>query len=114
MAMRALLAATLAALLLSGCIGGNSIRIAGQGFHQGEQSRTLGCGTTAQLAFGIQGAGSIQVRVVDGGGAEVFEQSVGMGQDGGMQQITGKQGTWRLVVSTGFGYGGQYAISLTC
>ncbi|MEA3191163.1 MAG: hypothetical protein QOD77_1745 [Thermoplasmata archaeon] len=103
-----------AALLLAGCVGGNAITISGQGFTQGDQSRTLACGTAATVAFGIQGAGSLQVRVLDGAGHEVFEQAVAFGQDGGIESLKGQEGTWKLVVATPAMYGGQYSITLTC
>lgn len=105
---------TTAALLLSGCMGANSVTVAGQGYTTGTQTKTLSCGTSGQIQLGVQGGGQLTVTVTDGAGAQVFSQSVGSGQDGSSQSLSGKAGTWTLTVSTGFGYGGQYGIVLTC
>jgi len=99
---------------VAGCIGGNSVTLAGQGYSSGTQTRTLQCGTSGSIQLGVQGAGSLSVKVTDGGGAQVFSQSVGSGQNGSSQSLSGKEGTWTLTVSTGFGYSGQYGIVLTC
>ena len=99
---------------LSGCIAGNSVTLAGQGYSSGEQTKTLTCGTSGTISIGAQGGGSMTVKVRDGAGAQIYSESVGSGQDGSSQSLTGKAGTWTLSVSTGFGYGGQYGIVLTC
>jgi hypothetical protein len=112
--LRSSVALVVVALLLSGCMGGNSVNIAGQGYTTGTQTKTLSCGSSAQIAMGAQGGGSLDVKVTDGGGNQVFSQSVGSGQDGTTQSLTGKEGTWTLKVSTGLGYGGQYGITLSC
>jgi hypothetical protein len=104
----------LATFLLAGCMVGNSITVAGQGYSTGSQSKTLQCGTTGSIELGVQGAGSLTVKVTDGAGQQVFSQSAGTGQNGSTQSLNGKEGTWTLTVSTGFGYSGQYGIVLTC
>ncbi|HEX2066673.1 MAG TPA: hypothetical protein VHI93_07665 [Candidatus Thermoplasmatota archaeon] len=106
--------AALSTALLAGCAGGDSVTIAGQGYMTGTQTKTLSCGTSATLTLGAQGGGSLTVKVTDGAGAQVYSQSVGSGQDGSHQDLSGKEGTWTLIVSTGVGYGGQYGIILAC
>jgi len=105
----------LMALALSGCVG-NGVTIAGQGYQSGTQSKSLQCGTSANLAYGSQGSGQLHVKVTDGGGAAVYESGSGyqMGQGGQAQSLSGKQGTWTLSVETGFGYAGQWGVTLSC
>jgi hypothetical protein len=104
------------AILLAGCMMGNSVSIAGQGYAMGTKTKTLQCGTgQGHVALGVQGAGKMSVSVSDGGGATIFSDGgVGSGQNGESQPLSGKPGTWTLKVSTGFGFSGQYAISLSC
>lgn len=115
--MRLGLAVTLLALttlLLSGCMG-NAVTVTGQGFTSGSKSKSLDCGATGTLASGNQGTGKLTVSVTDGDGKTIFSSGdFGAGQDGQAQQIHGAPGTWTLKVSTGFGYAGQWAITLTC
>jgi hypothetical protein len=117
MALPRLAFAVAATALLAGCVGSfgaNSVTVAGQGYKTGTETRTLQCDATGNLAFGIQGGGSLTVKVTDGAGASRFSGSVVAGQDGQHQSLTGEPGTWTLTVATGFGFGGQYAIVLTC
>lgn len=117
MALRALAFALVATALLAGCtgsFGANSVTVAGQGYKSGTETRTLQCDSTGTLTFGIQGGGSLTVKVTDGAGASMFSGSVVAGQDGSHQSLDGKAGTWTLTVTTGFGFGGQYAIVLAC
>jgi hypothetical protein len=108
------LAVGLLAVLLAGCTG-NAVTVSGQGYTSGTQSKSLSCGPEAHIALGVQGAGSMSVSVYDGKGARVFHNSnVGAGQDGQAQHLKGEAGTWKLQVSTGFGYSGQYGITLSC
>lgn len=110
----AILALALTALLLAGCTG-NTVTVSGQGYTSGTKTKTLDCGTTGHVAAGNQGAGKLNVVVLDGDGKKVFESGdFGAGQDGDAQKVTGEPGTWTLKVSTGFGYAGQWAITLTC
>lgn len=113
--VRALLPSlAIVALLLSGCMG-NAVTISGQGYTTGTKSKTLDCGGTGHVAAGNQGAGKLHVTVLDGEGNEAFESGdFGAGQDGKAQRVTGAPGEWTLKVSTGFGYAGQWAITLTC
>ena len=102
------------AFLLAGCTG-NAVTISGQGYKSGTETRTVSCGTEAHVAVGIQGAGKMSVTVLDGKGAAVYQNSnLGAGQDGEAQHLKGSAGTWTLKVSTGFGYSGQYGITLSC
>jgi hypothetical protein len=106
--------AVLSALLLSGCTG-NAVTVTGQGYTSGTKTRTLDCGTSGSVAAGNQGAGKLSVSVIDGDGKTIFSSGdFGAGQDGKAQQVQGAAGTWTLKVSTGFGYAGQWAITLTC
>ena len=106
--------AALAMLLLAGCMG-NAVTVSGQGYKMGTESKSLGCGPEANLAFGIQGAGSMRVTVLDGDGKTVYsEGSVSAGQDGAAQTLHGSPGQWTLRVATGFGFSGQYSITLAC
>lgn len=106
--------AAASALLLSGCMG-NAVTVTGQGYATGTKTKTLECGTTGQLSSGNQGAGKLQVTVLDGDGKSIFSSGdYGAGQDGGSQRLEGAAGEWTLKVSTGFGYAGQWAITLTC
>lgn len=113
--VRALLPSlVVAALLLSGCTG-NAVTVTGQGYTTGTKSKSLDCGTVGHVAAGNQGAGKLTVRVTDGDGQEIFRSSdFGAGQDGEAKRLTGEPGDWTLYVSTGFGYAGQWAITLTC
>ena len=109
-----LLPVLLGAVLLSGCMG-NAVTISGQGYATGTKTRTLDCGTEGQIALGIQGAGHMSVSVEDGDGKTIYNNSnLGAGQDGQAQTLHGAAGTWTLRVSTGFGYSGQYGITLSC
>lgn len=102
------------ALLLAGCMG-NAVTVSGQGYKTGTESRSLDCGPQAHLAIGVQGAGRMSVSVVDGGGRTVYsEGSLGAGQDGTATTLQGEPGEWTLRVSTGFGFSGQYGITLSC
>jgi hypothetical protein len=108
------LLAAVAAVLLAGCVG-NAVTISGQGYKTGTETRTLTCDTDGTIALGIQGAGKMSVTVLDGAGKAVYsEGGVGAGQDGSAQELHGQPGTWTLKVSTGFGYSGQYGITLSC
>ncbi|MEK6976376.1 MAG: hypothetical protein AABY18_08550 [Candidatus Thermoplasmatota archaeon] len=103
-----------AALLLSGCMG-NAVTVSGQGYTAGGKTKTLDCGGSGTLAMGSQGTGKLSVTVTDGDDKSIFTSSdFGAGQDGKAQQLTGVPGTWTLKVSTGLGYAGQWAITLTC
>lgn len=109
-----LLSAALCAVLLAGCTG-NAVTVAGQGYKTGTETRTLTCGEHGNLALGVQGAGKMSVSVTDGAGKTIFsEGGVSAGQDGTAQELHGEPGTWTLKVSTGFGYSGQYGITLSC
>jgi hypothetical protein len=114
--MRTGLAAMLAilVLLLSGCMG-NAVTVSGQGVSSGTQRKTLDCGSTGTLAAGSQGTGKMTVSVTDGDGKTIFSDGdYGAGQSGHAQKLTGAPGTWTLKVSTGFGYAGQWGVTLTC
>lgn len=113
--MRIVLAlAVVAALLTAGCMG-NSVTISGQGYKSGTQTKTLDCGGTGHVAAGNQGTGKLTVSVLDGDGNTIFaDGDFGAGQGGRTQRLTGVPGTWTLKVSTGFGYVGQWGITLTC
>lgn len=115
LAVRALLPILLAsAVLLSGCMT-NAVTVSGQGYTSGSKTKTLDCGGSGSVAAGNQGAGKLTVTVTDGGGREIFRSSdFGAGQDGEAKQLTGAPGEWTLKVSTGFGYAGQWAITLAC
>ncbi len=104
----------LTSLLLSGCMG-NSVTVAGQGVSSGSKTKSLDCGKTGTVASGSQGTGKLHVSVTDGDGKTIFSSGdFGAGQDGQAQKVSGAAGTWTLKVSTGFGYAGQWAITLTC
>ncbi len=106
--------AAVSALLLSGCTG-NTATLSGQGYKTGTDSETVKCGDEAVLAFGVQGAGKLTVVVEDGSGDEVYRNgSVQAGQDGEARTLHGEEGTWTLKVSRGFGFAGQYSITLSC
>ena len=113
--VRALLPSlAVAALLLSGCMG-NAVTVSGQGYSSGSKSKSIDCGTSGSIAAGNQGAGKLTVSVTDGAGKEIFRSGdFGAGQNGDAKQLTGAAGEWTLKVSTGFGYAGQWAITLTC
>lgn len=110
------LAAVGCAVLVAGCMAGNSVSIAGQGYMSGTKTKTLSCSTgSGHIALGVQGSGKMAVSVSDGSGATIYSNGgIGSGQDGESQALTGKAGTWTLKVSTGLGFSGQYAISLSC
>ncbi len=109
-----LLATFLSALLLSGCMG-NAVTVSGQGYMSGSKSKTLDCGATGSIAMGSQGTGKLSVTVTDGDGNVILsEGDYGAGQSGKAQSLSGLPGTWTLKVSTGFGYVGQWGITLTC
>ena len=115
-AMRTFVVALLAvpALLLSGCMG-NAVTVSGQGVSSGTQTKTLDCGMTGTVASGNQGTGKMSVSVTDGDGQTIFSDGdFGAGQGGQAQKLSGAAGTWTLKVSTGFGYAGQWAVTLTC
>lgn len=113
-ALVGLLTLTLTAMLLAGCTG-NAVTVSGQGYTSGTKTKSLDCGGTGHLASGNQGAGKLTVTVKDGDGAVVFSSGdFGAGQDGQAQTIEGEPGTWTLSVKTGFGYAGQWAITLSC
>ena len=105
----------LLALLLAGCVG-NSVTVAGQGYTSGTKTKTLDCGSgKGTISLGVQGAGKMEVSVTDAGGKTLFSDGgVGSGQNGQSQALSGQAGTWTLRVSTGFGFSGQYGITLTC
>ena len=111
----------LAAFALAGCTG-NSVTVAGQGVTSGSQSKNLQCGVdgagmvSGTVSYGNQGAGQMDVKVTDGRGATIYDPSPGMmaGQSAESAQVKGEAGTWTLTVSTGFGYQGQWAVTLTC
>lgn len=113
--MRALLAVVaVAALLLSGCMS-NAVTVSGQGYTTGSKTKTLDCGGSGSVAAGNQGAGKLTVTVTDGDGREIFRSSdFGAGQEGEAKQLTGSPGMWTLKVSTGFGYAGQWGVTLAC
>lgn len=106
-----------AATAVSGCFG-NSIVIAGQGGDVGGGSKTksLTCPDGhGSVAMGVQGGGSISVKVTDGDGVTVFSENFsGGGQEGQAQKIRGVPGTWTLSVSTNGAFGGQYSVTLSC
>lgn len=107
-------AVTLTVLALSGCMG-NVATISGQGYMSGTKTKTLDCAASAQLSSGNQGTGKLSVTVLDGAGKMVFQNGdYGAGQSGNSQTVNGAPGTWTLRVSTGFGYAGQWAVSLAC
>lgn len=102
------------ALLLSGCMG-NAVTVSGQGYMSGSKSKSLDCGGTGTLAMGSQGTGKISVSVTDGDGNVIFSDGdFGAGQNGKAQSLSGLPGSWTLKVSTGFGYVGQWGVTLTC
>lgn len=104
----------LAALLLPGCLG-NAVTVSGQGYMSGSKSKSLDCGATGTLAMGSQGTGRLSVTVTDGDDNVVFQSGdYGAGQNGQGQSITGVPGSWTLRVSTGLGYVGQWAVTLSC
>lgn len=112
-----LLVSAFAATAVSGCFG-NSIVIAGQGGDVGSssKSKSLTCpdghGT---VTMGVQGGGSISVKVTDGDGVQIFKESFnGGGQEGQAQKLRGIPGTWTMTVSTGAAFGGQYSVTLSC
>ena len=113
--VRALLPVLLAcAVLLSGCMT-NAVTVSGQGVSNGTKTRTLDCGGSGSVAAGNQGAGRLSVTVIDGAGKTIYTSSdFGAGQDGEAKHLTGAPGEWTLKVSTGFGYAGQWAITLAC
>lgn len=109
-----LAAVAVTALLLAGCMG-NVATVSGQGYTTGTKTKTLDCGATGSVALGSQGSGKLAVSVLDGDGATVFHSNdFGAGQGGKAQRVTGVPGEWTLRVNTGFGYAGQWAITLTC
>lgn len=102
------------ALLLAGCMG-NAVSISGQGYVSGSKTKTLDCGASGTVAAGSQGSGKMTVVVTDGDNNEIFRSGdFGAGQSGNAQKISGVPGTWTLKVSTGFGYAGQWGVTLTC
>ena len=104
----------LSTLLLSGCMG-NAVTVSGQGVSSGSQTKSLDCGTTGTIASGNQGSGKMSVSVTDGDGKTIFSNGdFGAGQSGQAHKLSGAAGTWTLKVSTGFGYAGQWAVTLTC
>lgn len=106
--------AVVCALALSGCMG-NAVTVSGQGYMSGTKTKTLDCGATGHVAAGSQGTGKLTVIVTDGDGKEIFRNGdFGAGQEGRTQKLTGVPGTWTLKVSTGFGYAGQWGVTLTC
>ena len=107
--------ATLVALLLAGCTG-NAVTVSGQGYTSGSQSKSIDCEETAHLARGKQGTGKMTVTVTDGAGRTVHSSSKGLdaGQDADAVSLQGESGTWTLKVSTGLGYAGQWAVTLSC
>jgi hypothetical protein len=114
------LAAALLAVALAGCTG-NSVTVSGQGTQAGTQTKSLQCGSgdgqaEGRIAYGSQGAGTLNVRVTDGGGVTVYEAGSGMsaGQGGDAGRIVGRAGTWTLRVEAGLGYAGQWAVTLSC
>lgn len=106
--------ACLGALALSGCMG-NAVTISGQGVTNGTKQKTLDCGATGSVAAGNQGTGKMTVTVLDGDGNQIFTNgNFGAGQNGQAQSLSGVPGQWTLKVSTGFGYAGQWAVTLSC
>ncbi len=112
-----LLASVVMTTAMSGCFD-NSVVIAGQGgdFGSGSKSKSLECldghGT---VTMGVQGGGSITVKVTDGDGSTIFSESFsGGGQEGQAQKLSGAVGTWTLSVSTNGAFGGQYSVTLSC
>lgn len=105
---------TLGVLSLSGCMG-NAVTVSGQGYTSGTKTKTLDCAGSGTIAAGNQGSGKLSVSVTDGSGSTIFsEGDFSAGQNGHAQHLTGAAGTWTLKVSTGFGYVGQWGITLTC
>lgn len=103
-----------ATLVLSGCMG-NAVTVSGQGYTSGSKTKTLDCGTSGTLASGNQGTGKLTVTVTDGDGQTIYSNGdFGAGQSGQAQKLSGTPGTWTLRVSAGFGYAGQWGITLTC
>jgi len=112
--MRVLVAAAVAALVLSGCMG-NAVTVSGQGYTSGTKTKSIDCGSTGHVAAGNQGTGKLSVTVTDGKGDTIFrEGDFGAGQSGKAQELHGAAGTWTLKVSAGFGYVGQWGITLSC
>ncbi len=122
-----LLASVLMAVAFAGCANiscGNCVNIAFQGQGSGSDSKSLECGTSGSIAHGVQGQGSVTVRVTDGEGKEIYSRSFdGQGQGGETDKISGAAGTWTLTVTRGgsssfggFGGGfqGQYGITMAC
>lgn len=109
-----LIAAAIAAIALSGCLG-NEVSIAGQGGAVGTKTKTLDCGGTGGVTVGEQGGGTFVVRVYDADGNLIHQSgSFGGGQSATGGSLTGVPGTWTLEVDFGDGYGGQYAVTLSC
>jgi hypothetical protein len=103
-----------ATVLLSGCMT-SAVTVSGQGYTSGTKTKSLDCDGAGSVASGNQGAGKLSVTVTDGDGNEIFRSSdFGAGQDGQAEHLTGVPGEWTLKVSTGFGYAGQWAITLAC
>lgn len=106
--------AVISSLLLAGCMG-NAVTVSGQGYMSGSKTKSIDCGATAHLAAGSQGSGKLVVSVKDGDGKEIFRSGdYGAGQSGQSQKLTGLPGSWTLTVSTGFGYVGQWGVTLSC
>lgn len=106
--------ATFGVLALSGCMG-NAVTVSGQGYTSGSKSQHLECGGTGQLAYGKQGTGKMTITVLDGDGNQAYyDGDVGAGQKGASHTVNGVPGEWTLKVTTGFGYVGQWAITLSC
>lgn len=104
-------------VLLAGCaFQATSVAISGQGMMDGTETKTLECDGSGQIAIGVQGEGSVAVRVTDGGGATVYTGTFGTGQEGETKSISGAEGTWTLTVtfSGAFGFNGQYGVTLSC
>ncbi len=82
----------------------------------GTKSKSLECLDGAgTITMGVQGGGSISVKVTDGDGNTIFTESFsGGGQEGQAQKITGNSGTWTLSVTTNAAFGGQYSVTLSC
>lgn len=114
MAMRLALACAVSMLLLAGCMS-STVTVSGQGYASGSKSQTLDCNGTGSIAMGNQGTGRMSVTVTDGKDGTIFNDSdFGAGQGGRAQHLTGAPGEWTLRVSTGLGYAGQWAVTLTC
>lgn len=106
--------ACVSALALSGCMG-NAVTVSGQGYTSGSKQDNLECGATGQLSYGKQGTGKMSISVLDGDGERVYyDGDVGAGQKGASHSVNGVPGEWTLKVNTGFGYAGQWAITLAC